>query len=58
MAAQFAGSFLGTAVVYLLYLDAIDHHEGGRGHRTVTGDNATAGSGRHCALTFLVLFFN
>ena len=44
MAAQFIGSFIGTAVVYLLYLDAIDHHEGGQGHRTVTGPNATAGS--------------
>lgn len=43
MAAQFIGSFIGTAVVYLLYLDAIDHHEGGQGHRTVTGPNATAG---------------
>ena len=39
--AQFAGSFCGAALVYTLYFDAINHFDGG--HRSVTGDNATAG---------------
>ncbi|XP_076465577.1 aquaporin-7-like [Babylonia areolata] len=37
---QYVGSFLASVVVYLVYMDALDHYDGG--HRQVEGVNATA----------------
>ncbi|KAL1864283.1 hypothetical protein VTK73DRAFT_5993 [Phialemonium thermophilum] len=42
LVAQFLGGMVGAAIVYGNYRSAIDHFEGGRGIRTVTGDTATA----------------
>ncbi|PHH86595.1 hypothetical protein CDD83_10007 [Cordyceps sp. RAO-2017] len=41
--AQLLGAMVGAAIVYGNYKSAIDNFEGGRGIRTVSGPNATAG---------------
>ncbi|GAC95265.1 hypothetical protein PHSY_002840 [Pseudozyma hubeiensis SY62] len=39
--AQLLGSILGAAITYGIYLPAIDHYEGGRAIRTLSGDHGT-----------------